>query len=44
MPIFDMTYETMPREELDGIIADTLEEAKRLNQTVVLHEIGYPNF
>jgi radical SAM protein with 4Fe4S-binding SPASM domain len=34
----------MPREELDGIIADTLEEAKRLNQTVVLHEIGYPNF
>ena len=34
----------MPREELDAIIAETLEEAKRLNQTVILHAIGYPDF
>ena len=34
----------MPREELDAIVAETLEEAKRLNQKVVLQEIGYPDF
>jgi hypothetical protein len=33
----------MPRAELDAIIAETTAEAKRLNQTVILHEIGYPN-
>jgi len=34
---------SMPRAELDAIIAETQAEAKRLNQTVILHEIGYPN-
>jgi radical SAM protein with 4Fe4S-binding SPASM domain len=34
---------SMPRAELDAVIAETAAEAKRLNQTVILHEIGYPN-
>ncbi|MBN2489959.1 MAG: radical SAM protein [Planctomycetes bacterium] len=33
----------MPRAELDAIVAETAAEARRLNQTVILHEIGYPN-
>jgi len=34
----------MPREELDAIIAETLAEAKRLNQYLALQSIGYPDF
>jgi len=33
----------MPREELDAIMEEARQEATRLNQTLVLHEIGYPN-
>lgn len=37
-------FTSMPREELDAIIAEALAEARRLNQTVVFQEIGYPDF
>lgn len=33
----------MPREELDAIVAEASQEARLLNFSLVLHEIGYPN-
>lgn len=34
----------MPRADLEAIMNEALQEAKRLNLSLVLHEIGFPNF